>query len=151
MAEITEISFHMVSPEHIKKIATIEITNSEVYDADAYPVERGVMDPHLGVIDPGMRCKTCGGKSGECLGHFGYISLSKPVYNILFIKKIKDILTLTCSESCELLFDKKNIEVPRSWDDVSKMKTIVKAIFASAGFTLGTKNFYFLVEACCVV
>ena len=110
MAEIKEISFHMVSPEHIKKIATIEITNSEVYDADAYPVERGVMDPHLGVIDPGMRCKTCGGKSGECLGHFGYISLSKPVYNILFIKKIKDVLTLTCPECSGLLFDRKNIE-----------------------------------------
>ncbi|MCK5300117.1 MAG: DNA-directed RNA polymerase subunit A', partial [Candidatus Aenigmarchaeota archaeon] len=124
MADISEIKFHMVSPEHIKKIATIEIANSEVYDADAYPIEGGVMDPHLGVIDPGMRCKTCGSKSGECLGHFGYINLSKPVYNILFIKKIKEVLVLTCQECSKLLFDKENVK-NRTYD-LNKIKPATK-------------------------
>ncbi len=105
MAMIEQIKFSLMSPTLVKKFGAINVTKSEVYDADAYPIDDGVMDPHMGVIDPGMRCRTCGGKSGECLGHFGYIELAKPVLNILYVKKIKDILVLTCHDCGALLTD----------------------------------------------
>ncbi|MEA3229680.1 MAG: DNA-directed RNA polymerase subunit A', partial [archaeon] len=110
MVMIDKIKFRLLSPQMIKKMSAGLITTSEVYDADAYPVDGGVMDTCLGVIDPGIRCKTCGGKSGECQGHFGHIDLAKPVYNIIYIKHIKDVLTHTCYECGALLADKEKIK-----------------------------------------
>ncbi|MCK5594267.1 MAG: DNA-directed RNA polymerase subunit A', partial [Candidatus Aenigmarchaeota archaeon] len=98
MVMIDKIKFKLLSPKMIQKMSAVLITTSEVYDADAYPVEGGVMDTRMGVIDPGIRCKTCGGRSGECQGHFGHIDLAKPVYNILYLKQIKTMLTSTCND-----------------------------------------------------
>jgi len=33
-----------------------------LYNIDGYPVDGGLMDLRLGVIDPGVRCRTCGGR-----------------------------------------------------------------------------------------
>ena len=96
MGTIKEIKFKMISPEMVQKLSVMEVTTSDVYDVDAYPIDGGVMDPRLGVIDPGMRCKTCGEKMGDCPGHFGHIELARPIVNILYLKEVKTILTYTC-------------------------------------------------------
>lgn len=106
MQLIKSIDFGLLSPQMIKKMANIEITKAELYDNDGYPIEGGVMDPHLGVIDPGMKCRTCGSLMGDCIGHFGYIELVKPVIHILFVKHIYKILSLTCFE-CGRVGEKK--------------------------------------------
>ena len=105
MGTIKEIKFKMLSPQMIQKLSVMEVTTSEVYDVDAYPIDGGVMDPRMGVIDPGMRCKTCGEKLGECPGHFGHIELARPVLNILFLKEIKTLLTYSCK--CGAILAKK--------------------------------------------
>ncbi len=106
---IKAIKFELLSPQAIKKLAVMKVTTPEVYDADAYPVKGGVMDPRLGVVDPGIRCRTCGGKFGDCPGHFGYIELAKPVLNVLYLKQIKILLTLTCPECGKLLLEKSKV------------------------------------------
>jgi len=108
MAKVVKgIEFALLSPQDIKKLAVMKVVTPEVYDSDAYPVKGGVMDPRLGVVDPGIRCKTCGGKFGECPGHFGYIELAKPVINVLYVKHIKLLLTYTCPKCGKLLIEKK--------------------------------------------
>lgn len=104
---VKAIKFELMSPQMIKKLAVVKLNTSEVYDADAYPIEGGVMDPRLGVIDPGMRCRTCGGKLGECTGHFGFIELARPVLHVLFLKQIKDMLSYTCHKCGALLIKKE--------------------------------------------
>lgn len=126
MARVKELHFKLISPAMVKKLAVMNVNVSDVYDADAYPVEGGVMDPMLGVIDPGMRCRTCGGKLGECTGHFGYIELSRPVINILYIKQIKLILSYTCAECGGLLLDKDHIKNIKTFDDLRKLKPLGK-------------------------
>ncbi len=96
---IESIEFKLLSPQMIKKMSAVEITRTELYDADGFPVEGGLMDPRLGVIDPGLRCRTCGGRMGECPGHFGHITLTKPVIHVLYAKTIYDILRSVC-HSC---------------------------------------------------
>ncbi len=96
MDVIGAIEFRLLSPEVIKKISVVEITKPELYDNDGFPVEGGVMDPRLGVIDPGLRCRTCGGRIGECQGHFGYIELVRPVIHVLYAKLIHTLLRLCC-------------------------------------------------------
>ena len=103
MEDIDKLEFGIMSAEKLQKIAVKEIDKAEVYDADGYPVEDGVMDPGLGVIDPGMTCQTCGGRIRECKGHFGIITLSKPVVHVLYAKKVRDLLRFSCKECQSLL------------------------------------------------
>ncbi|MFB6180624.1 MAG: DNA-directed RNA polymerase subunit A' [Candidatus Nanohalobium sp.] len=103
MKNIDKLEFGIMSSEKLQKIAVKEIDQAEVYDADGYPVEDGVMDPALGVIDPGMTCQTCGGQIRECKGHFGIITLSKPVVHVLYAKKVRDLLRFSCKECQTLL------------------------------------------------
>lgn len=105
MKTITSMKFEILSPEAIRKMAVKEINKIEVYDADGYPVEGSVMDPHLGVIDPGMICATCGGRIDTCKGHFGYIELAKPIAHVLYVKTIRNLLKFTCRK-CQALLKK---------------------------------------------
>lgn len=107
--KINSIVFGMLSTETIKKMATAKIVTPELYDKEGYPVDGGLMDIRLGVIDPGLRCKTCGGKLKECIGHFGYIDLARPVMHIKYIDVILIILRSTCRECGKLLAAEKKI------------------------------------------
>jgi len=93
---IGEIKFGLLSPQEILKLGVVKITTADTYDKDGYPINGGLMDPHLGVIDPGIKCRTCGGKSKECHGHFGYIALARPVIHVGHAKLIYKILRSTC-------------------------------------------------------
>jgi DNA-directed RNA polymerase subunit A' len=99
MHKISSISFGILSPESVRSLARVRVVSSDLYDADGYPIEGGVMDPRLGVIDPGLHCRTCGGGIGDCNGHFGYLELARPVINVLYTKTIYQLLKFAC-RSC---------------------------------------------------
>ncbi|MFH1456135.1 MAG: DNA-directed RNA polymerase subunit A' [archaeon] len=103
--KIDNIKFGMISPKMVKKMANVKVVTPELYDQEGYPVDGGLMDIHLGVIDPGLRCKTCNGKLKECLGHFGYVELARPVIHIKFLKIILDFLQSSCKDCGRLLLD----------------------------------------------
>ncbi|MFB6088318.1 MAG: DNA-directed RNA polymerase subunit A' [Candidatus Aenigmatarchaeota archaeon] len=109
-SKIGSIEFGILPPEKIRKLAKVEITKPDLYDRGGYPVEDGVMDPRLGVIDPGMRCRTCGGSVGTCTGHYGYIDLSKPVIHVRYAKVIYKLLRATCEKCKRPLGDEEEIE-----------------------------------------
>ena len=103
VTRIVKISFSILSPETIKSLATVRIVTSDLYDVDGYPVEGGVMDPRLGVVDPGLHCRTCGSGIGDCPGHFGYLELAKPVVHVLYTKAIYKLLKITCKKCGKIL------------------------------------------------
>jgi len=94
--KIDGITFGVFSPKLITDSAAAKIVTPELYDREGYPVDGGLMDIRLGVIDPGLRCKTCGGKLKECTGHFGYVELARPIVHIKFVRQILDVLRSTC-------------------------------------------------------
>ncbi|MBW2977217.1 DNA-directed RNA polymerase subunit A' [Candidatus Woesearchaeota archaeon] len=102
--------FGVASPQLIKKMASAKVVTPELYDKEGYPVDGGLMDIRLGVIDPGLRCKTCGSKLKECIGHFGYIELARPVIHVKFITIILNILRSTCKECGRILIPENKIE-----------------------------------------
>ncbi|MGV8176720.1 MAG: DNA-directed RNA polymerase subunit A', partial [Candidatus Bilamarchaeaceae archaeon] len=65
----------------------------------------GLIDTRLGTVEPGLRCKTCGGRVKECPGHFGHIELVRPVVHVEFAKHIYYILKSTCPACHRLLSD----------------------------------------------
>lgn len=108
--KIESIEFKFLSPKQIKKMAKVEVKNSDLYDRSGYPTENGVMDPRMGVIDPGMRCETCGGSISSCHGHFGYIELARPVVHVRYAKVIYMLLRATCEECQEPLATDEELE-----------------------------------------
>ncbi|MCK4531322.1 MAG: hypothetical protein KAT94_00475, partial [Candidatus Aenigmarchaeota archaeon] len=52
ISKISSIEFGILSPDMVKSLATVRIVTSDLYDADGYPVDGGVMDPRMGVVDP---------------------------------------------------------------------------------------------------
>ncbi len=98
LKKIHSIEFGLLSPEQIRKMSAIEIKSPETYDKDGYPMEGGLMDPHLGVINPSLRCKTCGQRMKQCPGHFGSLELVRPVIHPKFSPKLEELLHATCKE-----------------------------------------------------
>ncbi|MFH0949202.1 MAG: DNA-directed RNA polymerase subunit A' [Candidatus Aenigmatarchaeota archaeon] len=106
---IKSIEFGFLSPKIIKDMAAVKIEHAELYDPDGYPIDNGLTDLHLGVVDPGLKCRTCGGSIGQCLGHFGYLELTKPVVHPLYGKKIYMMLRATCQNCARPLAKEEDI------------------------------------------
>jgi DNA-directed RNA polymerase subunit A' len=108
--QVDSIVFGVLSPKMIKQMASAKIVTPELYDKEGYPVDGGLMDIRLGVIDPGLKCKTCGSKLKECIGHFGYIELARPIIHIKFVGIILNLLKCTCRECGRILIPKNKID-----------------------------------------
>ena len=108
--KVDAIVFGVLSPKLIKKMSSAKIVTPELYDKEGYPVDGGLMDIRLGVIDPGLRCKTCGQKLKECPGHFGYIELARPVVHFNFVNIVHTLMKCTCRECGRVLIPKNKID-----------------------------------------
>lgn len=100
---IGKIRFGLISPQEFRKMSVVKIITADTYDDDGFPIEMGLMDPRLGVIDPGLRCRSCGGRPGECPGHFGHIDLIAPVIHVGFAKLIRKVLRGICRDCSRLM------------------------------------------------
>jgi DNA-directed RNA polymerase subunit A' len=109
---LNKIKFSVFSPEMIRKMSATKIIVPDTYDDDGYPIDGGLVDTRLGVVDPGLRCKTCGGRVKECPGHFGHIELVRPVMHIGFIKNIYAVLKETCPK-CHRVIGKPSTTKPK--------------------------------------
>ncbi len=108
--EVSSIVFGIFSPALIKSMASAKIVTPELYDKEGYPVDGGLMDIRMGVIDPGLKCKTCGSKLKECIGHFGYMELARPIIHIKFANLTYDLLRATCSDCGRILLSQDKYE-----------------------------------------
>ena len=105
---IKSLQFAFLSPDEIRRMSGVKIITADTYDNDGYPIEMGLMDLHLGVIEPNLRCRTCGGRVNECPGHFGIIELAMPVIHVGYAKEIKRLLQSTCRACGRILPDAPN-------------------------------------------
>ena len=108
--QVESLQFTLLSPDEIKKMSKAKIITPELYDVDGYPVDGGLMDLRLGAIDPGVRCRTCGGRLKECLGHPGSIELARAVIHIKYIPVIELFLRCCCSECHRMMIKDKDLE-----------------------------------------
>ena len=108
--KIKKIVFGILSSKLIKKMAATKIVTAELYDKEGYPVDGGLMDVSMGVIDPGLRCKTCNGKLKECIGHFGYVELARPIIHIKYVRIILSLLNSICKDCGKLLSTEEEIK-----------------------------------------
>ena len=91
-------------------MSVVKIITADTYDDDGFPIDQGLMDTHLGVIEPGLMCKTCGHKVDECPGHFGNIDLAMPVIHVGYVKEIKKLLQATCKSCGRLVLTEDDVK-----------------------------------------
>lgn len=107
---IGQIEFGLLSPKEIREMSVRKIIWADTYDDDGFPYPQGLMDLNLGVIDPGLRCKTCDQKASECPGHFGHIELAKPVIHVGYTRLIRKLLRVTCRACGRVLLSPEEVE-----------------------------------------
>ena len=110
---IDNIRFTTLSPEAIKKMSVAKLIVPDTYNEDGYPIDGGLVDQRLGVIDPGLKCKTCGGRAKTCMGHFGHIELVRPIIHPEFTKIIYLLLQSTCEKCHRILLDENQMAVAK--------------------------------------
>ena len=137
LKKISQINFGLLSPEDIRKMSVTKIVTPDTYDEDGYPIEAGLMDPRLGVIDPGLRCRSCGSKGGDCQGHFGHINLARPVIHVGFADTIHKILRSTCTKCGRVLLTESEIidykdKLESKLQNQESITTVIKEIYTVA-------------------
>ncbi len=108
--KVKSIQFSMLSPNAVKRMSVAKVVTPELYDREGYPVDGGLMDIRMGVIDPGLRCKTCGQRLKECPGHFGYMDLARPVLHIKYLDIILRYLRSTCLDCGRILVEAEKVK-----------------------------------------
>ncbi|MEN6442650.1 MAG: DNA-directed RNA polymerase subunit A' [Methanoregula sp.] len=116
---IGKLEFGLLSPKEIREMSVRKIIWADTYDDDGFPYPQGLMDLNLGVIDPGLRCKTCDQKASDCPGHFGHIELAKPVIHVGYTRMIRKLLRVTCRSCGRVLLSPDEIEKVVGTDDDS--------------------------------
>ena len=116
--KVKSIQFSMLSPNSVKRMSVAKVVTPELYDREGYPVDGGLMDIRMGVIDPGLRCKTCGQRLKECPGHFGYMDLARPILHIKYLDTILRYLRSTCMDCGRILVEGEKVK--KHLDNVQK-------------------------------
>lgn len=112
---IKRIEFSILGNEEVRLMSalgkdSVGIDIPELYD-NMVPKVGGMIDTRMGTTDSNIDCTTCGLSHQYCVGHFGHITLSDPVYHIGFIHYIKKILSVVCLKCSKLLIDRNEAEI----------------------------------------
>jgi DNA-directed RNA polymerase beta' subunit len=105
---VTGVQFGITSPEEILRRSVVEVITDKTYQGNN-PVPGGIFDARLGVIDSGKVCPTCRHTNLQCQGHFGHITLSRPVYLYQYLEYLQKILYCVCL-NCSNLYLTPNEE-----------------------------------------
>ncbi|KZV37827.1 DNA-directed RNA polymerase III subunit rpc1-like, partial [Dorcoceras hygrometricum] len=97
------IQFSTFSDTEILKAAEVEVSLGVYYDPRKQPIDSGLLDPHMGPTKKKVKCKTCGNELKDCPGHYGYMALALPVYNVGYLNTIVDILKCICKKCSRIL------------------------------------------------
>jgi len=105
---ITGVQFGITSPAEILRRSVVEVVTDKTYQGNN-PVPGGIFDARLGVIDSGKICPTCKHTNMQCQGHFGHITLARPVYLYQFLEYLQKVLYCVCL-NCSNLYLNPNEE-----------------------------------------
>ncbi|KAI5188668.1 DNA-directed RNA polymerase II subunit RPB1 [Nematocida sp. AWRm77] len=138
MRKVESIEFGILSPEDIVGISVCKVEHPETME-NGVPKEGGLIDLRLGTSERGFLCSTCGHRSDACPGHFGYIELTKPVFHIGFLGKVKKVLESVCFFCSKLRINKNQLGSPKPRTQKERKRRLnqVWALAKNKGVCLG--------------
>jgi DNA-directed RNA polymerase II subunit RPB1 len=103
------IQFSVLSPDEIIRSSVVEVSKTDTYTGSE-PVPLGLFDPRMGVLEHNSYCRTCEQKNIFCPGHFGHITLARPIFHPLFFENIRKILKCVCYRCSRVLVSEASEE-----------------------------------------
>lgn len=121
------IQFSVLGPEEIVRRSVVEVTKTDTYTGSV-PVVGGLFDPRMGVLEHNRYCDTCQQKNIFCPGHFGHITLARPVYQAMLFEHTKKVLKCICHRCSRVLVSPNSTvkELREEAIRISNMKNLAK-------------------------
>ena len=106
---VDTVEFGIFSKSDIDRVSEIEIVSSDLYNytTTKEPVPYGALDKRLGCTEKNAVCETCNCKMEDCIGHFGVVKLSLPIFHYGFFKGTLSILQCICKGCSRILVDEQ--------------------------------------------
>lgn len=104
LQKVHDVQFEVFKERQIKAYATCRVEHAKSYE-NGQPVRGGINDLRMGTTDFEYSCETCGLKHPECPGHFGYVELAEPLFNINVFDTVLITLKCVCKYCGALLMD----------------------------------------------
>src|SRR3989338_8105920 len=89
---VKRVSFSILSSKDIQEMAVMQVRSGEATENKIDTL----YDLRMGTTSDDNHCQSCGLDVRSCPGHPGYVYLTRPVYNVLFLHQIAGILKSTC-------------------------------------------------------
>ena len=86
----------MLTGEQWERYGVCEVTKPNTHGEG--DLTNTVYDERMGVLEVGKECLTCAYDASICPGHFGYIKLAVPVFNIKYLPIVQSIVKCICVE-----------------------------------------------------
>lgn len=123
LKRVKAVKFTMFDADTLQGYSVAEINKQEIYK-DGVPVEGGVNDPRLGPIDVRSKCRTCDEVLKSCCGHWGHLTLAKPMYHWGFMKATHNVLRSVCYNCSKLLADPKDLKMLNAMKLINRKKRL---------------------------
>ena len=150
---ISAIKFSLMSPDEIRRMSAVEVKTADTYKDDGHAYHQGLMDPKMGVIEPGIRCDTCGNKHDDCPSHFGHIQLELPVMHVGFTNLVRNCLKATCNSCNRVLLHEvagtHPVDEEKSEQDYYRSKVLDIIVKHGVGSTEFKKIIKEIEKLCC--
>jgi DNA-directed RNA polymerase II subunit RPB1 len=132
---ITSIQFGLFSPEEIRKTSVVQVIHPETME-NGFPKSGGLIDLKMGTTERSFLCSSCDRDNFSCPGHFGHIELTKPMFHVGYMNKIKKILECVCYYCSKIKIDKKSLKKDLNfvWN-ACKAKAVCEGEICESGFT----------------
>ncbi|OVA18215.1 RNA polymerase [Macleaya cordata] len=129
--KIKSIKFSMFSGAEIRNAAELQVWSNGFYGPNREPKPNALLDPRMGPANKSVKhCATCDGNFTECPGHFGYLNLVLPVFNVGYFSAILQILKCICKSCARILHPEKDRRDYLRKMRSSKMEALQKSALA---------------------
>lgn len=120
---VNTVIFGVLSPQKIREQAVCKIDKYLSNIKETSSDEGSVVDPRMGTTTKDKICPTCAQGYELCPGHFGYIDLALPVYNLMYMPVLLKILKCTCINCGELMILKPPEEKKKELNKILQMNS----------------------------
>ncbi|XP_042221179.1 DNA-directed RNA polymerase III subunit RPC1-like [Homarus americanus] len=108
---ILDIQFGVLSAQDMQQLSHAHVVSSELYNStpgSRQPASHGVLDRRMGTSQKDVSCETCAKNLSDCIGHYGYLDLARPVFHVGYFKNTIHILQNICKICAHVLLKPKD-------------------------------------------
>ena len=91
------LEFDTFSSTEVRQLSHVEVAYRDLYQTGtSNPYPHGPLDTRLGSGSKSGTCTTCGEGPEKCVGHFGFLKFSVPVFHFGVFKTTHFTLQIIC-------------------------------------------------------